>query len=194
VPGEFTDKSIMRAQGRAALRALTPEERAAGSQKLCALARELSVFQQARTVLFFSALADEPDLRPLLEESWQRAKVTALPRFDATSGQYQAAVVRTAADLVAGRYGVLEPAANCPAVSLNQLDLVFVPGVAFDFAGGRLGRGKGFYDRLLAEVCGHKCGVAYETQVIANVPVEPHDVRLNSLLTPAGWRPCRPAD
>jgi 5-formyltetrahydrofolate cyclo-ligase len=56
--------------------------------------------------------------------------------------------------------------------------------------GRRLGRGKGFYDRLLAEFRGHKCGVAFDAQIVATVPEEPHDVRVDSILTPAGWRVC----
>ena len=102
-------------------------------------------------------------------------------------------MVHSPADLSPGRFNVLEPKAGCPSVPLNQLDLVFVPGVAFDFNGRRLGRGKGFYDRLLAEVRGYKCGVAFEVQVIAAVPEEPHDVRVDSILTPARWQLCRRA-
>jgi 5-formyltetrahydrofolate cyclo-ligase len=67
---------------------------------------------------------------------------------------------------------------------LNRLDLVLVPGVGFDLQGRRLGRGRGFYDRLLADVDGIKCGVAFEEQVVSEIPVGPRDVRLNFILTP----------
>jgi 5-formyltetrahydrofolate cyclo-ligase len=62
-----------------------------------------------------------------------------------------------------------------------------VPGLAFDPSGRRLGRGKGFYDRLLAMVRGRKCGIAFEEQVVPEIPVEPHDIRLDCLLTPRRW-------
>ena len=94
--------------------------------------------------------------------------------------------------MVSGRFGVREPGADCPLISLNQLDLILVPGVTFDLTGHRLGRGKGFYDRLLAGFCGHKCGVAFEAQIVAAVPAEPHDVLVNSILTPTRWHLCRP--
>ena len=66
-------------------------------------------------------------------------------------------------------------------------DLILVPGVAFDLHGRRLGRGKGFYDQLLAAVRGTTCGVAFEQQMVREVPVEPHDIHLNSILTPTRW-------
>jgi 5-formyltetrahydrofolate cyclo-ligase len=77
--------------------------------------------------------------------------------------------------------------ARCLAQPVNKLDLVLVPGVAFDLHGRRLGRGKGFYDQLLATVRGTTIGAAFEQQVVREVPVEPHDVYLNCILTPTRW-------
>ena len=191
---ETSDKYNLRARVRELIRAVTPEQRATLSRSLCDNALPQPLWQNSRAVLFFAPLPDEPDLTPLLDAAWRDGKTVALPRYDSITGQYSAAVVRSAAELSPGRFGVLEPASNCPSHSLNQLDLVFVPGVAFALNGARLGRGKGFYDRLLSEVRGHKCGVAYEVQVIVAVPEEPHDVRVDSILTPAGWRPCHRAD
>jgi 5-formyltetrahydrofolate cyclo-ligase len=115
----------------------------------------------------------------------------AVPRLDLASGTYEAARLMTCSQLVPGRFGVPEPEAGCPAVPLNQLDLILVPGVGFDSAGRRLGRGKGFYDRLLAQVRGHKCGVAFEQQLVTELPEEPHDVRVDSILTPTRWLSAR---
>jgi 5-formyltetrahydrofolate cyclo-ligase len=182
------EKPALRTRVREALRAMSAEERENASRALCEIARREPVWQSARAVLFFARLPDEPDLTPLLEDAWGAGKMAAFPRYDSGSGHYHAAKVQSAAELCAGRFGVLEPMAGCPVVSLNQLDLVFVPGVAFDFTGRRLGRGKGFYDRLLAEVPGHKCGVAFDLQIVAAVPEEPHDIRVNSILTPTLWR------
>jgi 5-formyltetrahydrofolate cyclo-ligase len=190
---EPSDKSALRARVRELLRALTPENRTALSQTLCNIARCQQTWQQARAILFFAPLADEADLTPLLTDAWRAGQLTALPRYDSTTNQYAAALIQSAADLSPGRFNVLEPKAGCPSVPLNQLDLVFVPGVAFDLTGRRLGRGKGFYDRLLAEFRGHKCGVAFDAQIVATVPEEPHDVRVDSILTPAGWQMCHRA-
>ena len=75
-----------------------------------------------------------------------------------------------ALDLEPGQFGVLEPRAACPAVPLNALDLILVPGVGFAPDGRRLGRGKGYYDRLLAGFQGTKCGIAFDWQVAMEIP------------------------
>ena len=90
-------------------------------------------------------------------------------------------------DLIIGKFGIREVAELSPEMALNQLDLALAPGVAFDPHGRRLGRGKGFYDRLLAGVCGTKCGVAFDEQLVDAVPVGPLDIPLNCILTPTRW-------
>jgi 5-formyltetrahydrofolate cyclo-ligase len=72
-------------------------------------------------------------------------------------------------------------------IALNRLDLALVPGVGFDADGRRLGRGRGHYDRLLAQVAGTKCGVAFDEQMAPEIPVAPHDVILNRIVTPTRW-------
>ena len=69
----------------------------------------------------------------------------------------------------------------------KQLDLAIVGGVAFDGLGGRLGRGGGFFDRLLADIPANFCGVCYDQQVYPDVPVERHDVKMDMIATPNGW-------
>ena len=184
---EPNDKADWRRQVRESVRALSPEERATASHTLCERLRALPIWQQSRTVLCFAPLADEPNITPLIQETIEAGKQVALPRFDATSQKYRPACVSAVSELVAGAFGTLEPGAECPALALNPLDLILVPGVAFDFAGRRLGRGKGYYDRLLAEVPGHRCGVAFDRQLVARLPEEPHDMRVDSILTPTRW-------
>ena len=72
-------------------------------------------------------------------------------------------------------------------VPLNRLDLALVPGLGFDARGHRLGRGKGHYDRLLAGFGGRKIGVAFDFQIMAEVPCEAHDIVLDDIVTPARW-------
>ena len=78
-----------------------------------------------------------------------------------------------------------EPASGCPEIPLEKFDLILVPGVAFDLSGNRLGRGKGFYDRILAEASGIKCGVCHDFQLLEKIPAEPHDAKVDFILTPA---------
>lgn len=148
----------------------------------------------AKSVMLFAPLPDEVDIWPLVEEALATGKIVALPRYARLGRNYTAAIVRDPrADLIPGHFGIREPHAGCAEISMNRLDLVLVPGVAFDPQGRRLGRGKGFYDRLLADVRGMKCGVAFDEQLVDEVPVGPQDVPLNCILTPTRWWVCSPA-
>ena len=104
------------------------------------------------------------------------------------SGRYVVCEIRDLEkDIRLGQFGIREPVGACAELPLNRLDLILVPGVAFDLHGRRLGRGKGFYDTLLAVVRGTTCGVAFDEQIVGEVPVEPHDVHVNCILTPTRW-------
>lgn len=183
-------KQALRRAMRAVQARVSAEVRAAASAALCQRMGQQPLWQQAERVLFFAPLPQEPDLRPLLAEALRAGKTVVLPRFDPERRDYGGFQIRGLSDLQAGHFGIEEPGPHCPAVPLNRLDFLFVPGVAFDASGRRLGRGKGYFDRLLADARGHKCGVAFEWQVVARVPTEPHDAIMDSLLTPKRWLRC----
>ena len=187
---ETTSKAAVRQQIQQAIAAIGSTERVSLSSKLCERMREQSVWRGANLILGFAPLPNEPDIMPLLTEALTAGKHVALPRYDAGERIYSARAVSDLSQVTVGGFGVLEPSAGCPVIPLNQLDFILVPGVGFDLAGRRLGRGKGFYDRLLAEVRGHKCGVAFDAQIIAEVPEEPHDIRVDSIVTPTRWHLC----
>lgn len=181
-------KVQLREQVRARVKNLTPATRRIGSLELCARLRAQRVWQASNTVLLFAPLPDEPDIWPLLAEALAAHKVVALPSFVAATNTYVARrVIDPTRDLIVGKFGIREVAELSPEMELNQLDLVLAPGVAFDLHGRRLGRGKGFYDRLLAGVRGTKCGVAFDEQLVDAVPVGPLDIPLNCILTPTRW-------
>jgi 5-formyltetrahydrofolate cyclo-ligase len=169
---------------------LEENERARASARLCEQLRPQPLWKECRSLLSFYPMAAEPDVRPLLEEALAAGKSLALPRFDPARGGYEAFAVSALEKLHPGHFGIPEPGPSSPRIELNALDFFLVPGVAYDRNGRRLGHGKGYFDRLLAQVPGHKCGVAFEWQVVAQVPVEPHDVCVDSLLTPTRWFRC----
>jgi 5-formyltetrahydrofolate cyclo-ligase len=182
------EKRELRRNLRAFLKTLPDSEVGAASLRACALLRQQSVWKNARAVLFYAAFAGEIDLSPLLDEGLRAGKAIALPRFVRETGDYLAFQIRHATDDCApGMFGITEPTAQCALFPLKRLDLVLVPGVGFDTAGGRLGRGQGFYDRLLAQITGTKCGVAFDPQLVEKIPREQHDVLMNFILTPTRW-------
>lgn len=187
-PDATAQKAEIRSRVRALLRAMPVEQKRADSEQACARLGRQQVWQQAKTVLFYAPLADEPDVWPLLLEAFRAGKLVALPRFDGPRAGYEPALIKNPdTDLVVGKLGIREPAPHCGRIAGNQIDLVLVPGVAFDVHGHRLGRGKGYYDRLLPALGGVKCGVAFDEQVLEDIPAEPHDYTLQFVLTPTRW-------
>ena len=177
-------KSELRQKIRASLAKISPAVRAVESIDLCE--RLKAQIPSAHTILFFAPLPDELDVWPVLELSMALGTDCALPFFDEAKQTYGARLLaRLATDIVTGKFAVREPAAHCVEIPLEKFDLALVPGIAFDLRGNRLGRGRGFYDRLLEKVSGVKCGVGYDFQLLENIPAEPLDVKVDFIFTPA---------
>lgn len=170
---------------RGTLRQIPAEKRQSDSAKLCSNLKQQVSFQKAGSILFFAPLPDEPDLWPLLNEMLTGKKMVALPCFDENEGIYQARhITDIHVEILSGKFGIREPAPTCVAIPLADLDMVLVPGVAFDLNGHRLGRGKGYYDRLLQDFAGAKIGIAFDEQIVEGVPLENNDVKMDWVLTP----------
>jgi 5-formyltetrahydrofolate cyclo-ligase len=189
-------KAELRREVRARVARLTPGQRAEASEAFLRRMRAWSVWREASTLLLTWSLPDELSATGLIAVALAERRRVALPGFDPATGHYVACEINHHEDdLVAGKFGIREPHPDLLKVSLTELDLVIVPGVAFDAAGNRLGRGKGFYDRLLAEAtCADFCGIGFDDQIVPGVPVEPHDVQLHYLLTPSRVLTCRAAE
>lgn len=184
-------KAELRSRMRNVLAGFPPEKRQSDSEKLCLNLKEQAFFKNARAILFFAPLPDEPDLWSLVNETIAGKKMVALPCFDTDNEMYLAKGVKDIhVEIVSGKFGVREPAAACIAIPIADLDLVLVPGVAFDEGGHRLGRGKGFYDRLLQDFTGDKIGIAFDEQVVDQVPAGPTDVKMSAILTPLRFLKC----
>jgi 5-formyltetrahydrofolate cyclo-ligase len=181
-------KRILRKQVQAELERMAPEARAAASAQARAILTAQPLWQQAQSVLFFAPLPEELDVWPLLAEALSAGKQVALPRFVAETRSYIACQIENPeTEVEVGQFGIREPVVQCIRLASKCMDLILVPGVAFDLHGHRLGRGKGYYDRLLTAVRGTACGVAFDQQLVPEIPIGPHDVRMNCLLTPTRW-------
>lgn len=167
---------------------MTEEERTVASAKARSLLAAQPLWQKAQSVLLFAPLPEELDIWPLLLDALRAGKQVALPRFNRQTKSYAAFQIQDPdADVETGHFGIREPNAQCPALASGPLDLILVPGVAFDRQGHRLGRGKGYYDKLLTVLRGRRCGVAFDQQVVEEIPVEGHDARMDCVLTPTLW-------
>ena len=161
-------------------RALDSRQRLRASAAIFSAVERLPEFRAARTVAVFAALPDEPATDEVLAR-WASTRRVVLPRVEGDAMRFYAC--RPDAR-VFGAFGILEPQGErpCPA---GESDLVVCPGVAFTADGRRLGRGRGYYDRYLGDPAfrGFRVGVCYAHQLVDDLPVEPHDVRMDRVIT-----------
>lgn len=181
------EKQALRQRMRRIVRSIPPEEAAARSLRLCERLEVAPPLAVARCALLTLAIPWEADLLPLGERLLKRGCEVCVPRVDWSARAMTPVRVASLTDgFIEGRFGVREPAEG-EVVEVERLDAVLVPGLAFDAAGGRLGRGAGFFDRLLERVRRAKrawiCGAGFEEQLVDRVPVEPHDVPLDAVAT-----------
>ncbi len=172
---------------RAARRALPLAERRARSARIAARLFVLPEVQGAERVLFYASLPEEVDTWPLLEAWLRGGRVPLLPGLDGRGGPLRAApILDLAADLKPGAFGILEPDPDrTGTVEWASIQVAVLPGLAFDLRGYRLGRGAGHYDRSLAALLpeARRIGLAFECQVVQRLPVEPHDIPVDLVVT-----------
>lgn len=165
-------------------RALSPETRREADAAICARLTPLLIVPPPRQlrIAAYVPLLTEVQLGSVLEAVIARYGDVALPVY--LDGDAPALALCTdTRTLVCGAHDVRVPPSPWTLVEPENIDIIVVPGVAFDATGRRLGRGAGYYDRLLAQVPGRRVAVAYACQMVAQVPTEPHDARVDAVVT-----------
>ena len=188
------EKAELRRRARQYLSGLSPQARRTSDDALFARFLALPQVEAADTLLLYHGMGGEPDTARLLPALWARGKAVCLPRCLPGHG-LEARLVRPDSALIPHPYGMLEPGEDCPLVGKDAIGLVLVPGLAFDPSGGRLGQGGGHYDRTLAALRAHGpvfvLGLAYAGQEVEALVMEPHDQRLDAILTENGYTEVR---
>jgi 5-formyltetrahydrofolate cyclo-ligase len=178
-------KRELRDRFRTTLAALSREEIEAKSNAAAQNLFESKAYQNANTLMVFVSLSSEIDTTPIVLRAWQDRKRVLVPRLSWQQRRILPIETRSLTDAINGpRFGIHEASSGPPA-PIGTIDLVLVPGLAFDKYGNRLGRGRGFYDRFLAssEFNGLACALAFEEQVTESLPVSPHDRPVHMLVT-----------
>ncbi len=182
-------KSELRREMVERILALEPECRASEEAALIEAFPGLAGFEAAGCVLLYvSAFPEEFATGPMLRLALEKGKRLLCPRVDRSRGVLHLSEVRDLqADLVRRTLGIPEPRLTCPRVEPEAVDWVLVPGLAFDGRGFRLGRGAGHYDRLLPTLRPGvmRWALALDCQWIDALPVEPHDVPLDGVVSPS---------
>lgn len=176
------EKARLRRQALDWLATLSSQARIAGDEALFRRFLALPQIESVRTVLLYHGMDTEPDTVRLLPPLWDIGKQVCLPRC-LPGNQMEARLVQRDSTLVRHPYGMLEPGPDCPLIPPDQIDLVLVPGLAFDRSGGRLGRGGGYYDRWLAGFSGITAALCRDGLLMEAIPRLPHDLGVDLVIT-----------
>jgi 5-formyltetrahydrofolate cyclo-ligase len=150
----------------------------------------LPEYAAAAAAMFYLDFGAEVRTRPFLPIAWQQAKQVVIPYC--VADRLELFLLESFDDLAPGTWGILEPKPELRGrldrkADASQLDLIVTPGVAFDRQGGRVGHGKGYYDKLLGRISPHTRVVAicFECQLFPQVPMAPYDVNMEKVITEA---------
>jgi len=159
------------------------EDRTRKSRAIKVKLMRQEAFKKAKTVMFYIAFSGEVDTQEMIRYAKKLGKIIAVPICRKDKISLKPCLLDDKAHLRKGPYGVLEPAVE-KHLPLESLDLVVVPGVAFDKRGNRLGRGKGCYDSFLNGLPAGTAtfGLAFDFQILPNLPIHAHDVSVHKVL------------
>lgn len=172
------EKSEIRRKIKALRSMLLEHEKISAAEEVFARLENSPAFLMAEHILMYHSLPDELSTQSFLSK-WSARKHFYLPRVNGVNLDI---LPYDETRLELGAFHIEEPTGN-NTVSPEEIELIIVPAVAYDRKGNRLGRGKGFYDRLLKSTKATKIGVGYEFQMLDSIPVESHDVKMDIIIT-----------
>lgn len=177
-----TEKSRLRAAQKKRIQALPHMWRREADDQICRRIAALEAYKKADTVFCYVPLKEEIDIKPLLLWTLEQGKRLAVP-LCMQDGRMEARQITSFTELRTGRYGIAEPFEDAPAVPPQEIGFAVAPGLGFDKAGGRLGRGGGYYDRYLAGMNCTSAGVCYEALLLPKAPRDPWDQTVGVVVT-----------
>ena len=142
--------------------------------------------RETDTVLLFYPIKNEPDLCPLVDELLAEGILVGFPISVTDPVSLDFRLVVSVVDMTAGAYGICEPSKTAPNLEIGSRTVCVVPALAFDKEGYRLGYGKGFYDRFLADFKGLSVGVTYDGFVVDSLPRDRYDLCVDMIITQGG--------
>ncbi len=160
---------------------MSPSERTTKSREIEERLFSLPEFTSARAVLFFASFRSEVETGPMIRRALASGKRVILPKVRGKELELFA-IKNLDKDVSPGAWGIPEPRESAP-VRLSEIDAIIVPGAAFDEHGNRLGYGAGFYDKLLSAFTKPTVALAFEEQIVSEVPAASHDIPIKKIVT-----------
>lgn len=178
-------KAEVRAEARARLAAIDSASRQQFADQIGASIWEVPQISEARVLMLYASLPAEVSTDGIAEEAWRRGVQVIYPRCITADRSMTLHRIDSIAGLNTGSYGIREPGEDCPDVSVEEVDAVLMPGLGWDRRGNRLGRGAGYYDRLLSrpEWRAFTCGIFFAGQEFVRLPTDEWDIPLSTIVT-----------
>lgn len=183
-------KNEIRARYKALRRGMAPTVKQEYDRTICNRFLSLASYRYAEVLLFYSPLPGEIDIMPIARDALSRGKKIAFPLCQTESNTMTYHYITDLSQLKPGSFGISEPSPELEMYDVrsseNVSSICFVPALAYDKAGYRIGYGKGYYDRFLAEFKGSRIGVVYSDFILPSVPRGKFDLNVNVLVTEKG--------
>ncbi len=172
-------------------RAAIPEERRQTySRQICQNLLDLPMVKEADLIYAYSTIGSEVSLQTLIEDTLMHDMMIGMPKVFGEKMDFF--TIRQLSELRQGAFGILEPQAGAEDLLTGNRGICLVPGLGFDATGGRIGYGKGYYDRYLQAFPGLiRIGCCFEEQLVERIPKEVQDVSMDYLMTPSGLLVCK---
>ena len=175
------EKRILREEMVGLKKQFSAEQLQKWSAQIMSKLEDTSLFHQAKCIALYHALRGEVQTVNFIE-AWYRQKIVALPVVQ--GDDLLLLPYRGKESVRSGAFGIMEPIVTTESQTIESVvDLVVVPGVAFDRQRNRLGRGRGFYDRLLSTLDVPRIGICYDFQLKEQIPTEPFDKKMDMIIT-----------
>ncbi|MCI1858394.1 MAG: 5-formyltetrahydrofolate cyclo-ligase [Sporolactobacillus sp.] len=164
-------------------------------KKKCARIRGMlfasMIWKRSTRIAITISVHREVETTAIITKAWAEGKVVAVPKCDSIHKALTFYKIESFRQLEFGFSGLMEPKpAETAPMAADALDLVIVPGIAFDHQGNRIGYGGGYYDRFLADYKGETLSLLLEEQLLGYIPAEPFDIKIRHLITDsASWDP-----
>lgn len=171
-------KEDIRRRVKAQKSILSDDERMCAANAAFGRLEKHAAFMLAEKILMYHSLADELSTREFINK-WCGIKKFFLPRVNGVNLDI---LPYDKSTLKLGAFRIEEPQGSDTA-DINDMEMIVVPAIAYDRSGNRVGRGKGYYDRLLSHTKALKVGIAYDFQVVDEIDAEPHDVKVDIIIT-----------
>jgi len=185
----INDKKILRKEILAKRKNINTVEKEEKDRKILEKFYESKYYIEAKNIFIYISYDSEINTKGIINKALKDNKKIYVPRTEFKTRFMDAVEITSLDNVIESEYGILEPSIEEPHIEPNELDLIVVPGVAFDRNGGRIGYGAGFYDRYFKRISKDrikritKLALAYDLQVLDNIPMNEQDVPVNYIIT-----------